>query len=195
MHHRVIATAAVFLALGAASAAHAQERGKIGVWLGTARLQGGFSRALVGSSATDFNVSLPAPFAEAQLSPDLGRVSLDIGYSGASRSGNSVRAFSIELAERLPMGRAADAEEAARRPYFGLAFGLAQVATKVKVTIIGDGQTTTATLSDSKLGIAYRAVVGMSIGQNAFIEGGYRWLGKALNVSADNLGLGIGVRF
>ena len=111
MHHRVIATAAVFLALGAASAAHAQERGKIGVWLGTARLQGGFSRAVVGSNATLFQVSVPATFAEAQLSPELGRVTLDVGYSSASRAGSSVRAFSVELTERLPMGRAADAEE------------------------------------------------------------------------------------
>lgn len=195
MRQPIVVALAGLAAFGAATTAQAQERDKIAVLVGTGTPQSGVTRSILGRQASLFGVSVPFSAATAQLSPDLGRVTLDGDFVRISRDGSSFQSFAVTLVERIPMGRADSREEAASKPYFGIGVGLSRVQSKVKLTFTNGDETVTTTLSNAKLRLAYKVVAGIHIGNNAFVEVGYRSQGKALNLSGDTLGAGIGVRF
>ncbi|MFM7319987.1 MAG: hypothetical protein ACKO5K_00505 [Armatimonadota bacterium] len=187
--------AALSPAILAVSAAHAQEPVRPAVFIGNGRPLSSVSRTFAGDSVSIVGLRVPFGAATAQLAPDWGRVTLDIDWQRVSSAGSAFSAFGAYLTERIPIGRVPEGADGRRRPWFGLGLGLGQVGSTLKIKIPNSNPVRYETISQTKLRMGGKVVVGKYLSDNIFVEGGYFLPGTQLGVGANSLALGIGVKF
>jgi len=179
----------------AASAARAQEPVRPALFLGQGRPLSSVSRSFAGDSLTMVGLRLPFPAATPQLAPDWGRVTMDVDWHRAGDKGSSFTSFGAYLTERIPLGRVPEGADGHRRPWFGLGFGIGQVGSRVRLKVPNSNPVRYEVISESRIRIGYKLVVGKYLSDNVFVEAGYHLPGTQLGLGPNSLLFGLGTKF